>query len=127
MNSHYKNPYGERTEPASFIHASDFEPALLKKIEVIIYDANHIALAIGLCITWVGVGGILVGLWYLVRLRQWNAIAKAYPALLEAEAPWDDFSLRFIAAKKKLVLGVSIGFLTFILTVVAIGIWIAKT
>lgn len=126
MNSDYKNPYAERTEPARCIQESDIEPALLKKIEVIIYDANHTVLAIGLCITWLGLGGILVGLWYLVRLRQWNAIARAYPALLESEAPWDDFSLRFTAAKKKLVLGVSIGFLTFILTVVAIGVWTTK-
>jgi hypothetical protein len=126
VTSDYKNPYAERTEPARFIQESDIEPALQKKIEAIISDANHTVIAILLCINWVGFGGILVGLWYLIRLRQWHAIAKAYPALLEAEAPWDDFSLRFTAAKKKLVLGVSIGFLTFILTVVAIGIWTAR-
>jgi hypothetical protein len=87
------------------------------KIEAVIKDANQFWLAILMCIFCSGLGAIIIGPWYFVRLMQWNSIARAQPILLDPQVPRGSIEQRFPSAKWKLIVGISFGAFIFLLTV----------
>jgi len=92
----------------------------MKKIEAIIKDARMVAIAVLLCLLCSGCGFIIIGPWYLVRLLQWNTWATNCPALLDPNAEYGSLPQRFQSSKSRLIIGLAIGGVMFVL--VSIGI-----
>ena len=117
MSSNQPNPYAP---PQAAIAAAS--PAIpdQSKIEAVIKDAGQFWLAILLCIFCSGLGAIIIGPWYFVRLLQWNSLAKAQPMLLDPQVPHGSMAQRFQSAKWKLIVGISFGALMFFLTMLYI-------
>jgi hypothetical protein len=122
MNNDYTNPYAATAVPSHFAQGSDIDPESLKKIEAIIKDANQFWLAILLCFLCSGVGGILIGPWYMVRLIQWNKMSQSQPALLESAAPPGSLPRQFQSAKTKLIIGMVVGASILVLAFLVAGL-----
>jgi len=107
----YASPQAESTaaSPFSVSPQGNIDPALLGKIEAIIKDAGQFWMAILLCFLCSGVGFVLIGPWYAVRLLQWNSIAQAQPMLLDPNAPRGSLAQKFRSAKTKLIIAMSFG------------------
>ena len=97
-----------------------------KKIEAVIKDANQFWLAILMCIFCSALGAVIIGPWYLVRLLQWNSIARAQPMLLDPNVPRGSLQQRFQSAKWKLIVGISFGAFIFLLTVLYVAMLAAS-
>ena len=122
MNSDQPNPYAA-TEPlledATSVNRGDFDAPTLKKIDAIIKDAGQFWIAIALCFLCTALGLVVIGPWYLVRLLQWNSLARTYPKLLESNVPRNSLAKSFQSAKTKLIIGICFGVLILLLCVVA--------
>jgi hypothetical protein len=103
------NPYASPVTESVVQCRESIDPALLKKIEAVIKDAGQFWLAIIACILCTWVGAIIIGPWYLARLFQWNAIAKAQPMLLAPNVPRGSVAQRFQASRIKLIIGMVMG------------------
>lgn len=97
----------------------------MQKIEAIIKDAGQFWIAILMCIFCTGLGSVIIGPWYLVRLLQWNSLAQREPLLLDRTAPRGSVAQRFQAAKGKLIAGMVVGATIFLLAVVAMAVAVA--
>ncbi len=123
MNSDQPNPYASPAPaPAS---PAQFDPVSQKKIDAIIKDAGQFWLAIIMCVFCTGLGSIIIGPWYLVRLLQWNSIATSQPLLLDPNAPRGSIAQKFQSAKTKLIVGMSFGAVFFLLALLFVVITIA--
>jgi hypothetical protein len=71
--------------------------------------------AIIMCIVCSGVGALIIGPWYLVRLMQWNSLARKYPALLERAVARHRIEARFQSAKIKMLIGIGFGVVIFLM------------
>jgi hypothetical protein len=71
-----------------------------------------------------GLGAIIIGPWYLVRLNQWNSIARAQPMLLDPNVPRGSLAQRFQSARTKLIIGISFGALVLLLVLFSVGMLI---
>jgi len=80
----------------------------MSKLEAVIKDAGQFWLAIILCLICNGVGSLLIGPWYIARLRQWSNLKKKYPALMNP-APPKTLQSKFQSAQWKLIVGISFG------------------
>lgn len=125
MATEQPNPYSSPTAYAPAESTENVDPALQKKIEAIIKDAGQFWLAIIMCIICTGVGGIIIGPWYLVRLLQWNSIAREQPMLLDPNVPRGSIADKFQSAKIKLIIGMGFGIL--ILSCVALMIVVSMS
>ena len=99
----------------------------LKRIEAVIKDAGQFWLAILLCIFCSGLGAVIIGPWYLVRLLQWHSIAKTQPMLLDQNAPRGSLAQRFQSARWKLIAGICFGGLMLVLTVVYVVLVVSSS
>ena len=104
-----QNPYASPQAESTAVSQGNYDPASLRKIEAIIKDAGQFWLAILMCILCTGLGSIINGPWYLVRLIQWNSIAQAQPMLLDPNVPRGSIEQRFQSAKTKLIIGMGFG------------------
>jgi hypothetical protein len=118
LTTNNPNPYA--APPPAPPLASPTNPEQ-KKIEAVIKDANQFWLAIVMCIFCSGLGAIIIGPWYLVRLLQWNSLANAQPLLLDPHVPRGSLEQRFQSAKWKLLVGIGFGTLIFLLTLLYIA------
>ncbi len=125
-NPYSANPYAP-SSTAFHSPTLEFEPAVQKKIEAVIKDANQFLLAILLCFLCSAVGMVLIGVWYLVRFLQWNALAKAYPKLMDPAAAPRSIAKRFQSAQWKLIVGMSFGFTLLIIFILAMTFVILST
>ncbi|MCA9248911.1 MAG: hypothetical protein KDA42_17410 [Planctomycetales bacterium] len=100
----------------------NIDPAQLKKIQAIIKDAGQFWLAILMCFFCGAIGPIIIGPWYLVRLIQWNSLAREEPLLLDPNVRQGSIAQKFQAAKIKLILGMSFGALIFVLIFVGLAL-----
>jgi hypothetical protein len=112
------NPYAAPQAPPSAAPETAVDPASLKRIEAIIKDAGQFWLAILMCFFCTGLGAVIIGPWYLVRLVQWNAIARGQPMLLDPNVPRGSLARRFQSAKTKLIIGIAFGAVTLLLAIV---------
>ena len=105
------NPYAS---PTNFLTTSDqlpfpIDPADRKKVDAVIKDAGQFWLAIILCVFCSVIGALIVPFWYLIRLVQWNALAKKYPALTAPDAPVGSVQAKFKSSQWKLIVGLVVG------------------
>jgi hypothetical protein len=110
-----QNPYASPQADVTYASEAYADQATLRKIEAIIKDAGQFWLAILMCIFCTGLGAIIIGPWYFVRLIQWNSIARAQPMLLDPAVPRGSLAQRFQSARIKLIIGISFGALIFLL------------
>lgn len=103
------NPYASPMPDGPVVDAHNLPPDVVKKAEAIIKDAGQFWLAIILCLCCSGIGALIIGPWYLVRLLQWNSLSSAYPQLRELGAPPTTLAARFQGAKIKLIIGLCFG------------------
>ena len=113
--SDQSNPYSTPQTDSAATPQGEVAPGSVQKIEAIIKDAGQFWLAILMCIVCTGLGALIIGPWYLVRLVQWHAIARAQPMLVDPNALRGSLARRFQTAKIKLVIGMSFGALIFFL------------
>jgi len=118
MNPEQSNPYAPpKPLPAerTGVNRGDFDAVTFKKIEAIIKDASQFWIAIILCFVCSALGLVLIGPWYLVRLLQWNSIARTHPKLIVPNAPPNSLEQRFQSAKIKLIIGLCFGLAVFLM------------
>ena len=114
MNEH--NPYAApvNVETAANDLPFDIGAADRKKVDAIIKDAGQFWLAIILCIICTGIASIIVPFWYLVRLVQWNGLAKKYPGLVVHGPPPASLQAKFKSSQWKLIVGMVVGGIVFL-------------
>jgi hypothetical protein len=100
----------------------NLDPATLRKAEAIIKDAGQFWLAILMCIFCTGLGTMIIGPWYFVRLMQWNSIARLQPVMLNPSAPRGSLEQRFQSARVKLVIGMSFGVVVLLLVIAYVAL-----
>jgi hypothetical protein len=115
MTRDSQNPYASPQADSTFASQAHADQATLTKIEAIIKDAGQFWSAILMCIFCTGLGAIIIGPWYLIRLIQWSSIARAQPMLLDPNVPRGSLAQRFQSARTKLIIGMSFGALVFLL------------
>ena len=109
------NPYAVPQTDFTYDAQVNVDRATLAKIEAIAKDAGQFWLAILMCLLCVGVGSLIIGPWYLVRLIQWSSVAQRQPQLLDPHAPHGSLARRFQSAKVKLAIGICFGAVVFVL------------
>ena len=88
----------------------NIDPATLKKVKAVVKDANQFWLAILLCVLCGGgMGMLIIGPWYLVRLIQWGSLAQQQPMLMDRDVPRGSLAQRFQSAKIRLIIGLGFG------------------
>ena len=120
MTTNDLNPYAAPQADSPFAPEGNLDPALLKKVEAIIKDAGQFWLAILMCVFCTGLGAVIIGPWYLVRLLQWHSIAQAQPMLLNPHVPLGSISQKFQSAKWKLITGLSFGAFIFLIVMASL-------
>jgi hypothetical protein len=116
-NDNFFNPYS----PSASFGTNAAENALgipnadLKKAEAIIKDAGQFWLAILICFLCSALGMIVIGPWYLRRLIQWNGLASKYPSLMQPTVEFGSLPQRFQSSKWKLITGLVVGLVLFLL------------
>lgn len=96
-------------------------PEDLKKIESIVKDAGQFWLALILCLFCSGIGGLIVPIWYTVRLLQWGKFSKRYPELMASNAPAGSLPAKFRSSQWKLIVGLAFGCFMLFLTAVYVA------
>jgi hypothetical protein len=124
MSLNNPNPYAAPQVDATL--PAEANPDL-KRIEAVIKDAGQFWLAIVMCIFCSGLGAIIIGPWYLVRLLQWNSIATAQPMLLDPNVPRGSLAQRFQSARWKLIVGISFGVLMLVLTAIYVIVLVSMS
>jgi hypothetical protein len=110
------NPYAPTALPTDN-DSSQIDPVLLAKINAIIKDAGQFWIAILLCILCSALGSVIIGIWYAVRLMQWNAIANSQPLIMAPNPAPGSIAAKFQGAKVKLIVGVVFGVCIFALMI----------
>ncbi len=108
MSNDKTNPYAP-TVSTTVADASGVDPVLLTKVNAIIKDAGQFWIAMVLCLLCSAFGSLIIGIWYAVRLMQWNAIAKSQPLLMDPNAAPGSVAAKFQGAKTKLIIGMVFG------------------
>lgn len=109
-----QNPYAPPTPSQAVEHSGIvLEPNDRKKVEAIIKDAGQFWLAIMLCIFCSAIGAIIIPVWYLVRLLQWNGLARKYPELANQNVPPGSVQDKFKSSQWKLIVGLVVGITIF--------------
>ncbi len=112
MSEDRNNPYASPIfagKPGAAMDPEKIDERTLKKIHSIVKDADQFWIAILLCLICSGIGMILIGPWYFVRLMQWRTVASDHPELLDPNLPPGSLARRFRGAKTKLIIGLSFG------------------
>jgi len=128
MTDQKPNPYAAPASPELGNLDPDsivLEPKDLKKAEAVVKDAGQFWLAILLCTLCSVIGGLIIPIWYTVRLLQWNRLAKKYPALVADGAPQGSFRSKFKSSRWKLIVGMVVGAAILALVVTNLLIFIS--
>lgn len=109
-----QNPYATPTSNDVRDHFPiELDPKDRKKVEAVIKDAGQFWLAIILCIVCSAICAIIIPIWYLVRLLQWNALGTKYPALMAPGVPANTIQAKFQSSQWKLIVGMLVGGVVF--------------
>lgn len=125
MSDSNQNPFAAPQTGMSSASGWSGDPQSSPKIEAVIKEANQFWIALLLCLFCSGIGSLIIGVWYIVRLFQWNGLARANPALLERGAPPGSLPFRFQTARTKLIIGVCAGFAILLVQIALLAIWVA--
>ncbi|GAB5402200.1 MAG: hypothetical protein Aurels2KO_04310 [Aureliella sp.] len=106
-----ENPYSATSTTEDNWHGAqaEIDPKDRRKIEAIVKDAGQFWLALLMCILCSALGCVLIPIWYSVRLLQWNAMNRKYPALGAIDAAPGTLSAKFRRVPWKLVVGIAVG------------------
>ncbi len=115
------NPYESTAFPLG-PEALAVDTVLLAKVNAIIKDAGQFWIAILLCILCSALGSLIIGIWYAVRLKQWYAIAKSQPLLMEPNVAPGSVASKFQGAKIKLIIGMVFGIVIVLALISYLGI-----
>lgn len=116
MSNDPTNPYASTSMPTeSNSIPAGVDPALLAKIKAIVKDAGQFWLAMILCLCCSALGSVIIGIWYAVRLMQWNAIANSQSWLMVPNATPGSLQAKFQGARTKLIIGMVFGFVILFL------------
>lgn len=118
MSDH--NPYAPPTIGQSTSSPTlplDIDPADKRKAQAVIKDANQFWLAIIICFLCFAIGSLIIPIWYLVRLVQWDRLAKKYPELVIPGAQEGSMQAKFVSSKWKLTVGIVVGVSMFVLMI----------
>jgi hypothetical protein len=116
MSNDQINPYAATSVPTESNNIpAGVDPVLLAKINAIVKDAGQFWLAMILCLCCSALGSVIIGIWYTVRLMQWNAIANSQSWLMVPNAPAGSLPAKFQGAKTKLIIGMVFGFVILFL------------
>lgn len=126
MSMDRPNPYTSPMANFGGPRPGGVDPRTVEKAEAIIKDAGQFWLAILMCFLCSALGSVIIAPWYLVRLLQWNSLAKSQPMLLDPNVPQGSLAYRFQAAKIKLIIGICFGAVAFLVTVVTIIVLISS-
>lgn len=66
-----------------------------------------------------------IGPWYLIRLVQWNSLARSQPMLVDPNVPHGRIAQKFQPAKPKLIIGICFGAAVLLLVALAMANLIA--
>ena len=121
MPTDQNNPYEPTAFPAG-AEAPAVDTVLLAKVNAIIKDAGQFWIAMLLCILCSALGSLIIGIWYAVRLMQWNAIAKSQPLLMEPNVAPGSLAAKFQGAKIKLIIGMVFGMVILLALITYLGI-----
>ncbi len=122
MSDNPTNPYAPIPIPLRTETPIQIDDPTHTKIKAIIKDADQFWLAILLCLLCSGIGSIVIGVWYLVRLLQWNSMSQAQPLLMVANPTPGSIAAKFQGAKIKLIAGFAFGILMLLLVFAYIAI-----
>ncbi len=122
MSEGPSNPYAPTSSTFGTELPVPMDNATRAKLDAIIKDANQFWIAILLCIFCSGIGSLIIGIWYCVRLVQWNAMARTHPLLMAANSPPTSIAGTFQRAKVKLILGLVFGAVMLALLFAYIGL-----
>ena len=111
----YAPPISNPPDPPPDPAPIDLDPIDHKKLKALINDASGFWLAIPMSILCYGCGAFALPIWYSMRLLQWRSLASKYPALLANRVPRGSLQAKFKAAFWKLVLGIVVGGLLFLI------------
>ncbi|MEM7317120.1 MAG: hypothetical protein AAF497_28635 [Planctomycetota bacterium] len=114
------NPYAASGITSSSNVAIVQDPAIIQRAETVIKDAGQVILAVLIGFVCTGLAAFIIGPFYVYRLYSWNRLAEECPALLSPGAPQGSLEQRFQAAKGKLIVGVVIGCVLFVMFMGAI-------
>ena len=120
MSNDQSNPYAP-TISSAVANTSGVDPVLLAKVNAIIKDAGQFWIAMVLCLLCSALGSLVIGIWYAVRLTQWNAIAKSQPLLMDPNAAPGSVAAKFQGAKIKLIIGMVFGIVILLAGLAYIG------
>ena len=120
MSNDQSNPYAP-TISSAVANTSGVDPVLLAKVNAIIKDAGQFWIAMVLCLLCSALGSLVIGIWYAVRLMQWNAIAKSHPLLMDPNAAPGSVAAKFQGAKIKLIIGMVFGIVILLAGLAYIG------
>lgn len=101
--------------PVNSLYLDDVARA---KVDAVIKDAGQYWLAILCCFVCTGVGFVVIGPWYYLRLRQWHALADKHVVLMTIDPTPGSVADRFQRAKGQIKIGLGFGAGLFILTAV---------
>ncbi len=125
MTNDATNPYASPTLRAADPLDVAIDPVAIVKAKAIIKDAGQFWIAILLCIFCTGLGAIIIGPWYLIRLVQWSSLARSQPMLVDPNVPHGSIAQRFQSAKPKLIIGICFGAAVLLLVALAMASLIA--
>ena len=111
-----QNPYATPQSADTHLERSPqivVAPEDHKKLETVIKDAGQFWIAIILCLFCSAIGAFIVPIWYLVRLMQWNSLAKRYPSLVADSVPPNSIQAKFKSSQWKLIVGIVVGAVVF--------------
>jgi hypothetical protein len=123
MSNDQSNPYAP-TVSSAVADTSGVDPVLLAKVNAIIKDAGQFWIAMVLCLLCSALGSLVIGIWYAVRLMQWNAIAKSQPLLMDPNAAPGSVAAKFQGAKTKLIIGMVFGIVILLAGLAYIGFFV---
>ena len=112
-----QNPYASPSviapvDPANDESRINFAQADSATANAIIVDARGFWIVFLLSIPCFAFGP-LMALVFVMRLVQWNQLAKKYPQLLDSDVTRKSFEAKFKAARWKLITGVVVGVVSF--------------
>ena len=116
------NPYAPTLTPSGAVMPIPMDNDSRARLNAVIKDANQFWIAILLCIVCSGIASFIIGIWYLVRLLQWNGLAKKHPLLMDENAPPGSLAAKFQGAKVKLIVGLIVGVVMLFLMLVYIAL-----
>ena len=116
------NPYAAPVAPGG--HQEEVKYTLTPKdrakADAVCKDAGQFWLAIIMCIACSAIASFIIPIWFSIRLLQWTSLSNKYPELRQPGFRAGTFGARFQSAQWKLIVGLVVGAVVFVIVVLSI-------